>query len=41
MMDQADKLRQIIDNLKVRQAVNQANVINSIKKEECEGYNCN
>ncbi len=33
MMDQADKLRQIIDNIKLRQAVNQAALINSIKKK--------
>lgn len=33
MMDQAERLRQIIDNLKLRQAVNQANLINSIRKK--------
>ena len=32
-MDQAEKLRQIIDNLKLRQAVNQANLMNSIRKK--------
>ena len=32
MNDQADKLRQIIDNLKIRQAVSQANLISNIKK---------
>ncbi|MCX7922393.1 MAG: MinD/ParA family protein [Clostridia bacterium] len=33
MRDQAEKLRQIIENLKLRQAVNQANLVNSIKKK--------
>lgn len=33
MMDQAERLRQIIDNLKLRQAVNQANLVNSIRKK--------
>lgn len=33
MMDQAEKLRQIIDNLKLRHAASQANLLNSIKKK--------
>ncbi|NLD51072.1 MAG: MinD/ParA family protein [Clostridiaceae bacterium] len=33
MMDQAEKLRQIIDNLKLRQAVSQANFINTLHKK--------
>jgi len=33
MRDQADKLRQIIDNIKLRQAISQATLINSIKKK--------
>lgn len=33
MRDQADKLRQVIDNLRLRQAVNQANLIGSIRKK--------
>lgn len=33
MKDQADRLRQIIDNLKLRQVVNQANLLNSFKKK--------
>ncbi len=33
MRDQADKLRQIIESIKIRQSVNQANLINSIRKK--------
>ena len=33
MIDQADKLRKIIDNLKLRQAANQSNLVSSIKKK--------
>jgi len=33
MMDQAERLRQIIDNLKLRQVVGQVNLLNSIKKK--------
>jgi flagellar biosynthesis protein FlhG len=33
VMDQAERLRQIIDNLKLRQAVNQANLINNIREK--------
>ncbi len=33
MKDQAEKLRQIIDNLKMRQAATQANFLNSVKKK--------
>lgn len=33
MMDQADRLRQIIENLKIRQAVNQANLLQNIRKK--------
>lgn len=33
MMDQAERLRQIIDNLKLRQVVNQANILTNIKKK--------
>ncbi len=36
MMDQAEKLRQIIDNLKLRQAVSQANLINSFRKKTAQ-----
>lgn len=33
MRDQADKLRQIIDNLKLRQATSQATLLNTVKKK--------
>ncbi|WP_010249133.1 MinD/ParA family protein [Acetivibrio cellulolyticus] len=33
MMDQAERLRQIIDNLKLRQAVSQANLLNNMRKK--------
>jgi len=33
MMDQADRLRQIIDSLKLKQAIAQANLLNSVKKK--------
>ena len=36
MMDQADRLRQIIDNIKVRQAVSQVNLLGSIKKKSAK-----
>ncbi len=36
MMDQAEKLRQIIDNLKLRQAVSQANLLNTLRKKSAK-----
>lgn len=33
MMDQADRLRQVIDNLRMKQALNQTNLVNSLKKK--------
>jgi flagellar biosynthesis protein FlhG len=36
MRDQADKLRQIIDNIKLKQAVNQANLVSSVKQKKAK-----
>jgi flagellar biosynthesis protein FlhG len=36
MMDQADKLRQIIDNLKLRQTISQATLLNNVQKKSAK-----